>query len=105
MFTQNQIRQFLPVSDYQSSTVAGGSDNVGKVKVTATPEGEYNVQYVDSTGKVISFLIPAKNILWKKATPASKMAYTSRASLVTLNSDYLIDHDNDATTDKTLISG
>ena len=105
MFTQNQIRQFLPVSGYQSSTMAGGNDNIGKVKVTATPEGEYNVQYVDSTGKVISFLIPAKNILWKKATPAVKMAYTSRASLVTLNSDYLTDHDNDATTDKTLIGG
>ena len=105
MFTQNQIRQFLPVSGYQSSTMAGGSDNVGKVKVTATPEGEYNVQYVDSTGKVISFLIPAKNILWKKATPAAKMAYTSRATLVTLNSDYLIDHDSDADTPATLISG
>lgn len=105
MFTQNQIRQFLPVSGYQSSTMAGGSTNIGKVKVTATPEGEYNVQYVDSTGKVISFLIPAKNILWKKATPAAKMAYTSRASLVTLNSDYLIDHDSDADTPATLISG
>ena len=105
MFTQNQIRQFLPVSGYQSSTMAGGSDNVGKVKVTATPEGEYNVQYVDSTGKVISFIIPAKNILWKKATPAAKMAYTSRASLITLNSDYLIDHDDDDSTAAALISG
>lgn len=105
MFTQNQIRQFLPVSGYQANAMVGGNDNVGKVKVTATPEGEYNVQYVDSTGKVISFLIPAKNILWKKATPAAKMAYTSRATLVTLNSDYLIDHDSDADTPAALISG
>ena len=84
MFTQNQIRQFLPVSAYQSSTMVGGTANIGKVKVTSTPEGEYNVQYVDSTGRVISFLIPASNILWKKATPASKMAYTSKATLITL---------------------
>lgn len=105
MFTQNQIRQFLPVSGYQSSTMAGGDANVGKVKVTATPEGEYNVQYVDSTGKVISFIIPEKSILWKKATPAVKMAYTSRAALVTLNSNYLVDHDNDSDTPATLISG
>lgn len=104
MFTQNQIRQFLPISGYQSSTMAGGNDNVGKVKVTATPEGEYNVQYVDSTGKVISFIIPAKNILWKKATPAAKMAYTSRASLITLNSNYLVDTDEDNTGDA-VISG
>ena len=103
MFTQNQIRQFLPIS----GVVTGNNalSTVGNVKVTATPEGEYNVQYVDSTGKVISFIIPSKNILWKKATPAAKMAYTSRASLVTLNSNYLIDHDNDSTTAKTLISG
>ena len=107
MFTQNQIRQFLPVSEVVASdaTMPSGLTNAGKVKVTATPEGEYNVQYVDSTGKVISFLIPAKNILWKKATPAAKMAYTSRATLITLNSDYLIDHDNDEDTPNTLISG
>ena len=104
MFTQNQIRQFLPVSAYQSSTVAGGTDNIGKVKVTSTPQGEYNVQYVDSTGKVISFIIPAKSILWKKATPASKMQYKSKATLVTLNSAYLVDTNNDSTVDS-LISG
>lgn len=93
MFTQNQIRQFLPVSAVVASNadMPSGIDNAGKVKVTATPEGEYNVQYVDSTGKVISFLIPAKNILWKKATPAIKMDYYSRASLITLNSNYLVD--------------
>ena len=105
MFTQNQIRQFLPVSAYQSSDMAGGSTNIGKVKVTATPYGEYNVQYVDSTGKVISFIIPEKSILWKKATAAIKMQYKSKATLVTVNPEYLIDHDNDGTTAKTLISG
>jgi hypothetical protein len=105
MFTQNQIRQFLPVSGYQSSTMAGGNDNVGKVKVTSTPLGEYNVQYVDSTGKVISFIIPAKSILWKRATSSAKMAYTSKATLVTVNPEYLIDHDSNDSTAKTLISG
>ena len=71
MFTQNQIRQFLPIS----GVVTGNNalSTVGNVKVTATPEGEYNVQYVDSTGKVISFIIPEKSILWKKATAAIKM--------------------------------
>ena len=88
MNTQNQIRQFLPVSSYSTSLNA-----VGQVAVTKTEEGEYNVKYVDSTGKVISFAIPAKNILWKKATPANKMEDTVKAVLVTLNDDYL-DDDN-----------
>lgn len=104
MFTQNQIRQFLPVSGYQSSTMAGGSTNIGKVKVTSTPLGEYNVQYVDSTGKVISFIIPEKSILWKKATPASKMAYKSKATLVTLDNTYLVDTNNDSNVDS-VVSG
>lgn len=104
MFTQNQIRQFLPVSAYQSSDMAGGSTNIGKVKVTATPYGEYNVQYVDSTGKVISFIIPEKSILWKKATAAIKMQYKSKATLVTVNPTYLVDTNNDSTADS-LISG
>ena len=104
MFTQNQIRQFLPVSSYQSSTMAGGSTNIGKVKVTSTPLGEYNVQYVDSTGKVISFIIPAKSILWKRATSSAKMQYKSKATLVTLDSAYLVDTDNNSAVDS-VISG
>lgn len=104
MFTQNQIRQFLPVSAYQSSDMAGGSTNIGKVRVTATPYGEYNVQYVDSTGKVISFIIPAKSILWKRATSSAKMQYKSKATLVTLNPAYLVDTNNDSTVDS-VISG
>ena len=107
MFTQNQIRQFLPVSDVvaNNADMPSGIDNAGKAKVSTTPMGEYNVQYVDSTGKVVSFIIPEKSILWKKATPAVKMAYTSKATLVTVNPEYLIDHDNNNSTAKTLISG
>lgn len=102
MFTQNQIRQFLPVSG-----VVTGSDplsTVGNVKVTATPYNEYKVQYVDSTGKVISFVIPAKSILWKRATSSAKMQYKSKATLVTVNTAYLVDTNNDQAVDS-LISG
>jgi hypothetical protein len=98
MFTQNQIRQMFVANEY-STTAAEGNISVSK-------EGnDYRILHYGKDGLPTIVHIPEDHILYTKAVAAANMKYTSKAALVTLDSNYLIDHDGDNTTPKTLISG
>lgn len=98
MFTQNQIRQMFVANAY-STTAAEGNISVSKNGT------DYKIVHYGKDGLPTIVHIPEDHIFYTKAVAAAKMKYTSRASLITLNSNYLIDHDNDSDTAKTLISG
>jgi len=97
MFTQNQIRQMFVANAY-STTAAEGN-------ISVTKEGnDYRILHYGKDGLPTVAHIPEDHILYTKAVPADKMKYTSRASLITLNSNYLVDTNNDSTGDS-LVSG
>lgn len=98
MFTQNQIRQMFVANEY-STDAAEGNISVSKNGT------DYKIIHYGKNGLPTIVHIPEDHILYTKAIPAVNMKYTSKAALVTLDSNYLIDHDNDNTTAKTLISG
>lgn len=98
MFTQNQIRQMFVANAY-SNTAAEGN-------ISVTKEGnDYRILHYGKDGLPTIVHIPEDHILYTKAVPAADMQYKSKATLITLNQEYLVDHDDDAQTPKVLVSG
>ena len=98
MFTQNQIRQMFVANAYSTDAAEGN--------ISVTKEGnDYRILHYGKDGLPTIVHIPEDHILYTKAVPAADMQYRSKATLITLNQEYLVDHDSDNSTAKTLISG
>ena len=86
---------------------------VAKAYSTDAAEGNISVSKNGTDYKIIHYgknglptivHIPEDHILYTKAIAAANMKYTSKAALITLNSNYLVDTNNDSTGDS-LVSG
>lgn len=85
MFTQNQVRQFYVANSYQDNVT--GLTNAGDVMVQSQGKDLY-FNYVNADGEVMrSDLIDINKIKSITFTPAEKMQYKSKATVVKLNAN------------------
>ena len=87
MFTQNQVRQLYVAKAYESN--ATGLDTAGDIMLVS-PSGQTDMyfNFVNADGEVMrTDLINKDNIMSITVTPAEKMKYTSKGTLVVLDSN------------------
>lgn len=95
IFTANQVNQVYAlksdstvVANLDASHQITKSNNLGSVGVGVTPDGTgLYFKHLGAGGVTRSDLIDVNNIMYIKATPASKMSRELKTALVTLNSE------------------
>lgn len=94
MFTQNQVRQLYVAKNLV--TEASGLDTAGDIMLVS-PSGQTDMyfNFVNADGEVMrTDLINKDKIMSITVTPADKMKYTSKATVITLDNAVLGSDDN-----------